>query len=413
MNGNRTSRDLGPLLESWMASAAPDRAPERLLEEAFARTMTARQLPVYPWHALRSRRGRGWTGRGTRDVAIAMVAVAIAVVFGAGLLLRFGQAEIGRSSPSPAATPSASPSAGPSFPTAIPVTPQAVISVANLVTIASDGTSLWLFTSTGAAERLDPASNTVAASVQLPRSTDAFQTIAGNAAGLWVTDWDTSLLLRLDPRTLKSIAEIHVGAQPKGILPADGAVWIANTHGGTVSRVDPGRNRVVATVTVGPTGNSGPNWLTQGFGSIWVDVPNAGYVVRIDPATNTVLASIPVPSPADPCGGLAVTSNAIWIASCDADPITRIDPSTNRVVANVDVAGFSHVFAVIGDRPWIAPEHGQIVRIDPATNTVDSVITPGVGFQGGGDIIVADGSVWIIDLSANRLLRLPLAPFSG
>ena len=52
-------RSVGPLLAAWMDAAAPERAPERLLEESFARTMVSSQAPVYPWHALRrERRGR-------------------------------------------------------------------------------------------------------------------------------------------------------------------------------------------------------------------------------------------------------------------------------------------------------------------------------------------------------------------
>lgn len=423
MNGNRTPRDLGPLLGSWMASAAPDRAPEQLLEEAFARTMTARQLPVYPWHSVRSRRGRGSAARGSRGLALALAAVAIAVVVGAGLVLRLGGEEVGAPSVSPEATPSgasASPSASagppsgpPTLPPAAPVTPQAVIPVTQPVAIASDGTTVWLFTATGTVERIDPTTNTVAASVQVPSATNALQAMAGNASGLWITDWDANLLIRLDPQTLKTIARIPVGPQPKGILLAGNSVWIANTDGGTVDRVDPATNRIAATVTVGPPGTSGPNWFAQGFSSIWVDVPDNGTVARIDPATASLQASIPAIGASDPCGGLAVTSDAIWVAGCDTPTLARIDPATNKLVATVDVGGYNHAFAVIGDRPWISPEGGPIVRIDPATNKVDRVITPGAGFHGGGDITVADGSVWIIDLSANRVLRLPLAPFGG
>jgi hypothetical protein len=34
-------------------------------------------------------------------------------------------------------------------------------------------------------------------------------------------------------------------------------------------------------------------------------------------------------------------------------------------------------------------------------------------FSGGGDVVVAAGSFWVIDGSAGRLLRLPLAAFGG
>ena len=81
------------------------------------------------------------------------------------------------------------------------------------------------------------------------------------------------------------IATIPVGLAPKGVLATGSAVWVADTHDGKVFRIDPATNKIVATITVGPTGNSGPNWLGSGFGSIWVSVPNAASIVRIDPIT--------------------------------------------------------------------------------------------------------------------------------
>jgi hypothetical protein len=44
---------------------------------------------------------------------------------------------------------------------------------------------------------------------------------------------------------------------------------------------------------------------------------------------------------------------------------------------------------------------------------VDRVIAPGLGFSGGGDVVVAAGSFWVVDGAANRVLRLPIAPFGG
>ena len=86
------------------------------------------------------------------------------------------------------------------------------------------------------------------------------------------------------------------GSALKGVLATADAVWIADTHAGTVIRIDPKTNKVVATIPVGPAGTSGPNWLASGLGSIWVDIPNNSTVVRIDPVTNRIQATIPTPT---------------------------------------------------------------------------------------------------------------------
>jgi YVTN family beta-propeller protein len=278
--------------------------------------------------------------------------------------------------------------------------------------LTTDGSSIWLLATAGTILRIDPGTNTIAATGTLDPPTDAYQAIAGDRNGVWVTDWDANSVTRVDPRTLKTVASIDLGLKPKGLLVTDTAVWVAVTRGGSVMRLDPKTNKIAATIPVGPTGPSGPNWLARGSGSIWTNVPNIGAVVRINENTNAIEATIPVPS--TQCGGLAAGSTAIWITSCDGAPqVTQIDPATNTVVATVDLGGNGYTFALVADRPWISPEGGQLVRLDPVGHRVDRAIAPGAGFSGGGDVVVAAGSFWVIDGAAGRLLRLPLEPFNG
>jgi YVTN family beta-propeller protein len=60
---------------------------------------------------------------------------------------------------------------------------------------------------------------------------------------------------------------VHVGDRPDGVAVAAGSVWVANHHAGTVSRIDPRTDRVVATVRTGyfPLGIAGDAdgvWIT-------------------------------------------------------------------------------------------------------------------------------------------------------
>jgi DNA-binding beta-propeller fold protein YncE len=261
--------------------------------------------------------------------------------------------------------------------------------------------------------RIDPATNAVAATAQMTPSTDQFQSLAGNRTGLWVTDWDPSLLLRFDPRTLRSITSISTETPAKGVLITNAGVWVANTRGGSVQRFDPKTNALATTIPVGPLGPSGPNWLAEGLGSIWVGIPNNSTVARISEATSTIQATIDVGPPASPCGGLGVGTTAVWITSCDGSNfVAQIDPATNRVVATIDLRGRGYTFAMIADRPWISAVGGQLMRLDPVSHAVDRVVAPGSGFSGGGDVVVAAGSLWVIDGAANHVLRLPIAAFN-
>ena len=57
-----------------------------------------------------------------------------------------------------------------------------------------------------------------------------------------------------------------VGRGASGIAAGEGALWVVNTLDGTVSRVDPVRRRVVATIDVGGL----PRGIAVGGGAVWV-----------------------------------------------------------------------------------------------------------------------------------------------
>jgi DNA-binding beta-propeller fold protein YncE len=59
---------------------------------------------------------------------------------------------------------------------------------------------------------------------------------------------------------------IGVGRGAAGVAVAAGAVWVASSLDGTVSRIDLGSRRVVRTVDV----CGGPHELAVGPGAVWV-----------------------------------------------------------------------------------------------------------------------------------------------
>jgi streptogramin lyase len=420
MGDEQATRSVGPILTSWMGHVAPERAPERLFEAAFARTMSISQRRAYPWH--RWNRDRPESDRRSRNLMFAGVVAVLVVAIGIGLVPRLRNDGVGGPSPSPSSPPSVSPQPSasptgtplPSLPPAETIEPTAAIPVDQPVGMASDGTSVWLFTAAGKLVRIDPVTNTIGASVDLPRPTNAYQGLSGDAAGLWLTDWDADVLSRFDPQTLRFVGDTAVDSKSKGVLAVPSGLWIANTRGGTVTRIDPSGVAETIAISVGPAVPSGPNWLAEGLGSIWVDVPNIAAVARINESTGVVEATIRVPGPATPCGGLGVGPDAVWVSSCDGgNLVARIDPVTNTPAGTVDLRGRGYTIAMIDGRPWVSVVGGQLVRIDPATNLIDRVVAPGSGFSGGGDVVIAADSLWVVDAVANQVLRLPIAALAG
>jgi streptogramin lyase len=418
MTRDRSDLDLGGILVAWMDDAAPQSIPVLVLEEAFARTMSTSQVRVYPWQRVAGRRPLPMGRPVVLLVATAGLLIAI-LAFGA-LGGGFGVAPAPSPTPSATALPSLSPSSSPSPPALVPVpiVPTASVAVSKPQSLASDGTAVWVLTETGIVRRIDPVTNVAGAGISTGGTSDAYQGVSADANGVWVTEFNTGTLFRIDPATSQLVATMKVGLAPKGVLATASAVWVADVHDGKVFRIDPVTNKIVATITVGPTGSSGPNWLASGLGSIWVDIPNDRTVVRIDAVTNAIQATIPIPNVVTPCGGLAVTPTAVWNTSCDGPQgMARIDPATNTVVTarKLDEKGYNP--SVIDGVPWVSiytgeGNPGRLGRISSATNAVDLELAPGPTFGGGGDLVVAAGSAWVIDGGNDRVLRLPLSGFT-
>jgi hypothetical protein len=96
--------------------------------------------------------------------------------------------------------------------------------------------------------------------------------------------------------------------------------------------------------------------------------------------------------------------------------MVRIDPVANKVVATINLGGNGDYPIVVNGVPWLAVESAsgqpaRLVRIDPTTNAIDRVVSVGDSFRGA-DLVVATGSVWVIDSANGNILRLPLAAFN-
>jgi len=419
MTERRTDRNVDQTLAAWMADVAPDRAPTRLLEGTFARTMRTRPARRYPWHKLgigaRGRLSPDLSGRVGLLVLVGLLVAALALGLVAGGL---------RSVTSPIPSPSPTLASGTfvtatpaPLPSAIAVTPLAVIPVQRPIAIVSLGLSIWIL-GAGELDRIDPGANAVTASVPLGGAADLYNDLGANAAGLWATDWDTARLYRVDPTALKVTAVIPAGLAPKGILASSAGVWVADTHDGKVLRFDPATNTIVDRIVVGPTGNSGPNWLASGLGSIWVNIPNDSSVVRIDPISKAIQARIQIPPSVVPCGGFEFETTVVWVTTCGGGSgMAGIDPATNEVVGIRNLGAFEGSPTLINGRHWFSMDtgdasSGSLVRIDEATNSIDRVLVPGDAFGGGGSMVVQAGSVWVIDGYNGAVLRLPLAAFA-
>jgi len=164
---------------------------------------------------------------------------------------------------------------------------------------------------------------------------------------------------------------------------------------GTVRRISPKKNRVVARIKVGTT----PNGVVCAFGSIWVADLGRGAVVRINPRTNRVTKRIRV-AKAD---WITPSADALWISS-ERGEIMRLDPARAAVVATINVGANPLGSAWIGGELWVPNiDAGTISVIDPQRNAVRTTLEVGSGPL---SIAAAGGDVWISNSNDGELWRV-------
>jgi virginiamycin B lyase len=208
---------------------------------------------------------------------------------------------------------------------------------------------------------------------------------------VWVSNYPKNSVTRIDPKANKIVATIAVGKGPcSGLAAAFESLWVPNCGDPSVSRVDLRTGKVTATLPL--TIGDGEGGLAAGAGSIWMMSDAKGTLVRIDPATNKVVAEIYA---APGSFAVAFGEGAVWVTSTEKNLVTRVNPYTNAIEETVAVGPKPRFLSVGGGSVWtINQGDGTISRVDAKTNKVVATIEAGIPGPGG-EIAVGEGSVWV------------------
>jgi YVTN family beta-propeller protein len=142
----------------------------------------------------------------------------------------------------------------------------------------------------------------------------------GDDGAAWVTNREGDSVSRIGPTSSTADDPITVGDNPRGIDVSAEAVWVTNAGDNTVTRLDlnTGDDQVI------PVGTE-PRGVVVAFGSVWVSNGVSNSVTRLDAETGEEIQEIDVGQSPE---GITAGTDSIWVANGDGDSITRIDPGT-------------------------------------------------------------------------------------
>jgi virginiamycin B lyase len=174
--------------------------------------------------------------------------------------------------------------------------------------------------------KVDPATTKVLLTIEADMfSTEG--TIAVGEGSLWVITAENGerTLSRYDTETGEPEGDIPLPGSGTCVAVYNGFVWVTAPGKGSLYRIDPRRNTVIATVQLGGV----PRFASAGEGSIWVWNEALGAVQRVEAGTGSLIATIKVGAPG--LGDVSVGGGAVWVKSPDV-LAGQIDPKSNKVV---------------------------------------------------------------------------------
>lgn len=263
--------------------------------------------------------------------------------------------------------------------------------------------SLWVANYGSATlSRVDPETNKVTGRVKAGAGPCG---LAAGAGALWVDGYGTGTVERVDPRTLKRTRAIPSGPAVWDVAFDGRYVWADDNANGTVAKIDPRRNAVVRRFHTG--GN--PTGLAIAAGSLWIgsNGPLDQTFFRISLATGRIARISP--GCTRPAYFAVAKTGDVWV-TCVGDTVTRgtavrVDPRTNRVLARVRV-GVNPGDGAIDTKGRVRIPNkadGTVSRIDPASNRVVETVK-----VGGAPFVTneAFGDVWAPDNTGTTVARL-------
>lgn len=233
--------------------------------------------------------------------------------------------------------------------------------------------------------------------------------VTGGFGSVWVTDFDDSVVRRLDPSSGAVLAIVHVAGNPIGVTAAGGSVWVAAHRRGLVYRIDPATNQVTKSLRIGPDGPSGAMRMAAEGTSVFVDVFSTSTVVQIDARTGSVRTRIAVRG-LTACGRLIPDGRSLWVTGCrEDDRVARIDLHTGKVIVSDALGAYADGALIASDTLWFSAasdDTAYLIAVDRTTVKVVDRLRLG---RAGDSSVAAFGSLWVVApgevLKPGELLR--------
>jgi virginiamycin B lyase len=122
------------------------------------------------------------------------------------------------------------------------------------------------------------------------------------------------------PISKVAIATLKIEGYPD-FMAADGkgGVWILNQGDGSVSRINPNTNQLIATIDAKVSGSGGD--IAAGAGRVWLRGNKTIFLVEVDPKRNVISKRY---GPLCGSGAVRVANKIVWVSAHDINTVWAI-----------------------------------------------------------------------------------------
>jgi hypothetical protein len=211
-----------------------------------------------------------------------------------------------------------------------------------------------------------------------------------------------------EPAEPRVVEVLHIGGIPVDGVLADGSLWVTDSMGNQVIRIDPAKRRVVARIPLGAS----PEEITAGAEGVWVRASGPSdfetTLSRIDPKSGRVVARAPTAGG----GALVAGGGALWVSRRFIQPesVDRLDAQSGRIRGRVPIND-SDGLALGGASLWVVRHDGTVLRVDARRGRIARrqwpELAPSSAMADSSEAVVADATgAWVLSTENAKLLRL-------
>lgn len=262
--------------------------------------------------------------------------------------------------------------------------------------------SLWIKEDAGPVRRVDPRSGEEFARIQPPTFGEpACQGLGASSDAIWVCPRGGGRLVRIDPRSNSVAATVRIDklANQGRLVEAAGKLWVLTGAGDQLRGIE-GDSTVSSPIRLpGPC----QDLAVDAEGMLLAACPQEDLLLRVDPDSGEVATEAELP------GATSVTvRDDVWAAFDDG--LAQLDPQTLETTAVYDVyPSYGGAIYATSDSVWVREEQGTfLTEIDPARQEIVRRIKASA-YPSGGDVVAFDEYVWTTASDDSVALQLRIA----